>query len=434
MNKRILIVPLLFAVVLAGAEAQTVSGRFVTSVLGWERQDDAAGNSTGHLRGYEQMQLSLSAGNFSFSTSMLGSTDFGEQMENDPQLRLFNASLLWKNIGGLADLKLGRQAIFGGVNYGTIDGAHLRLRPADGVEVIGYAGGLTPPSQRTDFFHNLDHNWQAGAHVLLYLIPDVKLGLSYMNRHRETTPFQALRLDGQLAPFTTTVDYGSRANQYGSLDAAYTRGDLWLFGRVDYDFNFERMSRAELAATYQVSPTLGLSLDLAHREPTIAWNSYFALLESSANQEAVLGIDYRVLPRLTLHARVSTVMYDDESAARVSLGASNKYASIMYTKDVSYDGDLDAFNLNLTYPVFDGMFVPHIGAVYSSYALAENLEKTSTWAAVAGAMVRPWPVLSFDVQGQYMTNKIYKSDMRVFARANFWFSEVFGAAKQEGRP
>ena len=243
-----------------------------------------------------------------------------------------------------------------------------------------------------------------------------------------------MRPDAQLNLVVTPIDYGSRANQYGSIDVATQMKDVWLFGRCDYDFNYDRLSRAEIAGSYQMLPQLGLSLNLAHREPTIAYNSYFAMFEQEANTEAILGVDYRVLPMLTLEARVSSVMYEEETAYRVSLGASTKYMSIMYTKDVSYDGALNGFNVHCMHPFCNGMFTPHIGIVYSTYALADNLDKTSTWAGVAGFMLRPLRILSCDVQAQYMTNKIYKSDMRVFARINYWFSEAFGYSKEEVKP
>jgi hypothetical protein len=406
--------------------AQTLNGRFVTSLYGWERADDATGASSQHLRGYETMQLNFGTDDISFHTYMQGSTDFRNEMANDPALRLFNAYLHFKNIADLADVKLGRQAVFAGVNYGTIDGALVRVRPMNGMEVMAYGGGLTPPSQRTDFFQDVDHNWQIGAQVLLFVIPDVKLGLSYMNRHRTSTPFAALRLDPLGSLVQTDVDFGSRANQYGSLTATYAKERWWVFGRYDYDFNFERTSRAEVAANWQATPDLGFMVNLAHREPVIAWNSYFSLFEAEANQEAVLGVDYRLHPRLSLHARIATVLYDGEEAVRASLGASNKYASVMYTKDVSYDGDLDGFNLQFTYPLMSGKVVPHVGMVFSSYALGENLEKTSTWAAIAGTMVRPLPKVSVDLQCQYITNRIYSSDIRIFARVNYWFAHTFG--------
>ena len=417
----------LTVVLSAGLQAQTLNGRFVTSGYGWERQLKG-GESASYMRAYENVQLNFGTGDFSFHTYMQGSTGFGEEVEGDPRYRLFNAYLRVKNIADMADVKIGRQPLFAGVSYGTIDGASVKVRPTDGVEVMAYAGGLTRPWQDMEYYF-LDHvenNWQLGGQVLLYRIEDTKIGLSYMNRHRETLPFMSWRPDEQLVQQQTLVDYGSRANQYGSINVAHNSGKMWLYGRYDYDFNFERTARAELAASYQVQHNLGLSLSLAHREPMIAYNSYFALLEAEANQEAVLGVDYAVHPRLTLMGRFSAVMYDDENAFRVALGATNKYASIMYTKDVSYDGDLDGFNLHFTYPLLDGMLIPHVGAVYSTYALADDLDKTSTWVGVAGTTVRPIKTVSIDLQGQYMTNKIYQKDVRVFARVNYWFSNPFG--------
>ncbi len=417
---------LVLTIVVAGSlQAQTINGRLVTSAYGWERQD-INGTATSQLRAYENIQLNVGTSDVSFHTYLQGSTDFSNEMQDDPALRLFNAYLRVKNVFDMVDVKVGRQPVFAGVSYGTIDGASLNLRPTDGVEIVAYGGGLAPAAQKPDFFQNVDENWQIGGQLLLYLLEDTKIGLSYMNRHREAELFWSWRPDEQMNLVPNLIDYGSRANQYGSINVAHSSGRMWLFGRFDYDFNFERASRAEVAATYQALPNLGLSLNFAHREPVLAYNSYFALLEASANQEAALGVDYRIHPRLTLLGRFSTVMYDDESAIRVSLGAANKYASVMYTKDVSYDGDLDGFNLQFTYPLMQGMLVPHVGAVYSSYALGENLDKTSTWVGVLGATVRPVKTLSLDIQGQYMTNKIYKSDMRAFARVSYWFSEALG--------
>ncbi len=426
---------LVFMVVLsAGLQAQMLNGRFVTSAYGWERQM-SGGESTSHLRAYENVQLNFGTKDISFHTYLQGFTDLGDGVDGDPGLRVFNAYLRIKNIADMFDVKIGRQSLFAGVSYGTIEGAQVNARVADGVEIMAYGGGLTPPGQNLEyeFAGNVENNWQLGGQVLLYLVEDTKIGLSYMNRHRETTAFYGWRPDAQMDLEQTLIDYGTRANQYGSINVAHSSGKMWLYGRYDYDFNFERTSRAEVAATYQAMPTLGISLNLAHREPVIAWNSYFSLLEASAHQEAVLGVDYQVTHNVTILGRVSTVMYEDENAFRVSLGAANKYASLMYTKDVSYDGDLDGFNLHFTYPVLDGMLIPHVGAVYSTYALAENLndatnwtDRASTWVGVAGATFRPVKTLSIDLQGQYMTNRIYSSDIRAFARVNYWFSNPFG--------
>lgn len=427
----------LLLLLLAGwqaAVAQGLSGRFVTSVYGWERQDSlyaaTGATSSQHVQLFENVNLDFASGTVSVHTSMQGAKDFSESaIENDALLRLFNAYVQVRDIGGMADVKLGRQSVLAGVGYGSIDGALLRVRPSGGVELMGYAGGLTPPSQKTDFFQNLDRNWQAGGQVLLSLLPDTKFGLSYMNRHRESSPFVGYRPDAQMGLIPTAIDYGSSANQYGSVTAQYWKSALWVMGRFDYDFNFSRASRAEIAAMATPVEKLNLTVNLAYREPTIAYNSYFALFEAEANGEAMLGVDYAVHPLVTLLGRVSTVMYDGDNALQLSLGAVNKYASLLYTRDMSYDGDLDGFNAHVSYPFLHGFLIPHLGVTYSSYALSADLDRLSTWAGVVGATVRPWKMLSVDVQGQYLSNRIYQQDIRAFARVSYWFAALFGGAK-----
>jgi len=39
---------------------------------------------------------------------------------------------------------------------------------------------------------------------------------------------------------------------------------------------------------------------------------------------------------------------------------------------------------------------------------------------------RPIPVLSLDAQGQWIQNKIYKNDIRLFVRASYLFSQQLG--------
>jgi len=41
---------------------------------------------------------------------------------------------------------------------------------------------------------------------------------------------------------------------------------------------------------------------------------------------------------------------------------------------------------------------------------------------MAGTNIRPWRFLSFDVQGQYLNNKIYRNDWRLFLKVNYWFN------------
>ncbi|MFA6234466.1 MAG: hypothetical protein WC824_09845, partial [Bacteroidota bacterium] len=171
---------LVFTIVLgAGLQAQTLNGRFVTSAYGWERQM-SNGESTSHLRAYENVQLNFGTQDISFHTYLQGYSDLGDGVEGDPRLRLFNAYLRIKNLADIFDVKIGRQSLFAGVSYGTIEGAQVNARVSDGVEVMAYGGGLTPAGQTVEyqFSDNIKNNWQVGGQLLLYLVENTKIGFS----------------------------------------------------------------------------------------------------------------------------------------------------------------------------------------------------------------------------------------------------------------
>jgi hypothetical protein len=63
-----------------------------------------------------------------------------------------------------------------------------------------------------------------------------------------------------------------------------------------------------------------------------------------------------------------------------------------------------------------------VGVSYTTYKLSENEEKNNLITVLAGVNYRPFRVLSVDLQGQYMNNKIYKEDYRFFLKVNYWFN------------
>ena len=100
----------------------------------------------------------------------------------------------------------------------------------------------------------------------------------------------------------------------------------------------------------------------------------------------------------------------------------DSYGSLTYRKTLGYAGELDAVSLYSAYTLFEGFFTPSVGVSYTSYKLSADSETNSLTTLLVGANVRPFRVLSFDLQGQYMDNKIYKNDLRVFFKLNYWFN------------
>ena len=103
--------------------SQTLNGRLTTSLYTWQRHEPD-NTSTDHLRAYQLVQLNLGQlldPHFSLHTYFQGSGDFSTKAQNDPRLIFYQVYGEWKNPDSWVDLRLGRQPVCAGINFGTID-------------------------------------------------------------------------------------------------------------------------------------------------------------------------------------------------------------------------------------------------------------------------------------------------------------------------
>ena len=88
---------------------------------------------------------------------------------------------------------------------------------------------------------------------------------------------------------------------------------------------------------------------------------------------------------------------------------------------------MDAISVYSAYSIMDGLITPSVGLSYISYKLSkDDVSKNNLITLLAGCNYRPWKLLSFDLQGQFMNNKIYKDDFRLFFKVNYWFNTILG--------
>ena len=138
--KRLALLFLLIIVYVCGSDAQLVNGRFVTSFYTWNNFD-TVGVSNTRLRAYQTVQFSAAQGDISLHTFLQGAMNAVGSFGDVGRVRFYNMFLSWNNIGNAVDLDLGRQAIYGGVGSGTIDGLHARARLwQDRITVTGFGG------------------------------------------------------------------------------------------------------------------------------------------------------------------------------------------------------------------------------------------------------------------------------------------------------
>ncbi|HEY6952088.1 MAG TPA: hypothetical protein VI758_06750 [Bacteroidota bacterium] len=404
-------------------DAQFVTGRLTTSFYGWQGRDanDARLN---FLRGYENVQLNASSGSFSFGTNFQISNDFATKLGTDPELRLSSFVLKARQIADVADVSLGRQFIFAGVGSGIMDGADLRLTFLGGKVGTQFYGGYNVVETRTlNWKKNLPNNSFLGAQITGTPLDNLLVGVSYMDRRRTPDAFKVVRLDSLFNPYDVILSSTPYEEEYASVDANYdVLSNVSVYGRGDYDVNLDRISRVELNTRVGVLSSLFVTMDILHREPRLAYNSIFAVFNSNSTQEVEGGVEYNITPAIRTFARYAYVDYRDDNSQRFTVGGSYDFLSASYTRNFGFAGDLNGVAVQAAYPLQDRTFVPMLAFGYGSYKVSPDASTNTVFNGSIGLTYRPMPSLSADVETQYMENRLYASDVRVFLKVNYWFS------------
>lgn len=414
-----LIIVLLFSLP-STSVAQRVAGRFSTSVYTFERFD-TVNSSRIIARAYQSMQLTVSEGSISFNSSLYGVTNISQSFGNDAAIRVSNLFLEWKDSAGSADVRIGRFPVFAGVGNGSVDGASVKFNHS-GITILGYGGENVRPDLRSTGFADLNENFFLGGQIIAALPEDIRVSLSYANRHIQRDEYSALRSDSLFNPVVLQIVPDSRADQAFGVDTRYDGEALKVHGRYDYDLNFKRSRRGELGGRMTANEHVTFTGDFVYREPLIPFNSMFGFFPVSSIREYEGGIEYTPFPDFFTYGRFAFVDYRDDRSRRISLGMYFNYGSLGFSGTDGYAGQLSSIDGQAAYPFLDRRLIPTLGFSFSAYRLDESSPREDIFAGTLGAVVRPFQWLSGDFQIQWLRNKVMDHDVRLYAKLNYWFS------------
>ncbi len=422
MNKKLLL--LLFLSVGGVLFSQNLNGRFSSSVYIFERFD-SADVSQNHVRAYQMLNLNFNYNNFSLRSNLNLETDLAQKLDADPRLRFYNLYFEARNVFDVANIKIGRQPIINSVVGGLMDGASISINQYD-FKLSGFYGGNVPAYQKLELIENFSDNFIAGAKLSTTILKDFQFAVGYLNKNFKPTDYIALRLDPNLNPIQVLISNKSNQFQYLSGEASYfSENFLFVNSRYEYDLNFKKTSKVEFDARIEQIKDLGINLYYNFREPRVRYNSIFSVFDYGNTQEIEAGLDYKLDKDYTLLGQFGYVKFKDDNSSRLGIGAATKYGTVNYKKTFGYAGEMDAVSVYTAYTFLDGLITPNIGLSYSSYKVSKDSETNNITTLVAGLNFRPFRKLSFDLQGQYLDNKIYKNDFRVFFKLNHWFNLNF---------
>jgi hypothetical protein len=376
--------------------ATIFTGRFTTSAYTYE---DSTEN---FLRGYQTARIDvkdIGDSRFSFHTYLRGTTDLLTEGPSDPKADVLNGYLHYK--GDQFNVKAGRQQIFEGVGVETIDGANIGVQVSDLFRSAVYVG--TESSLNESFeITSWDDGNVMGVHVESDKINKTDVGVSYVRKERSEELYEEI-LGADL-----------RKNISDRIQ---------IYGRSDWDFIQKKSRRIEGVA--RVSPTKDLHLtgEYIRRTPRVNPRSLFSIFPLNTNFEAGLGGTYRVSSILSFKGRYALVHYDfdDDNSHRIDVGFNFRDGTFGYSRRMGYGGEKDGFYGGCFHSFSEEIMV-RARVEYATYALIEEAaEKDDILTSNIGIYYRPTKQVSFNLEGQGFTNKLYNNDIRVLFRADYWF-------------
>jgi hypothetical protein len=190
------------------------------------------------------------------------------------------------------------------------------------------------------------------------------------------------------------------------------------------DLYLEKMSRVELFSRVKVMEPLSITGEYIHREPRLSYNSIFWVFAYNTISEYELGAEYALCKDCQVFGKYGSVSYGgDDNSNRITLGGNMKYASASFSWNTGYGGELAAFSANAGYPLCNNTITPTVMVGYAHYKLSSDAPTANALSAAVGAVYRPIQVLSLDAQVQWIQNKVYGNDTRLFFRGSYYLSQ-----------
>ena len=408
---------------LATTYAQSFNGRFSSSIYTFERQD-TIGTAYTQARTFQMLTFNFGKDNIWLRSSFNLEYDVANKQIDDPRFRTYNLYVDVQNLWNVVSMKLGRQPLYSSVAGGVFDGATLGLN-YKGYKLLGYYGANIPPYQGWEFADFSSDNFVAGGEFSVYALMDWRFTEKYINKNFPSQSYQAVRLDPELNPINVLIENESRQYEYLSGEVSYYKKKLYnLNARYSYDLNYNTTSRVELSGRYEDIKNLGLTLYYNYQEPMVRYNSIFSVFNFANTWEIEAGADYLIDNKYTVIGKFANVTYQGETSQRVTLGLKSQFGTLIARKNFGYAGEMDAISFYTAFAALDGLITPSLGFSYTHYKLTPDDNYNEVTSLLAGFNYRPLRMLSFDLQGQYLNNKIYQDDWRLFFKINYWFNVI----------
>jgi hypothetical protein len=254
-------------------------------------------------------------------------------------------------------------------------------------------------SQDPEEIQSLDARLVAGGRLGGYLWRATRLGLNWMLRQRDGSP---------------------RYHRIG-LDADQVFGAAEIFGRASYNLINHQLADIRARAIYRPGAWY-LSGEYYWREPLVAGNSIFAIVNFYRYQIGRVEARYRVWRQISLATHFQTTVANEDESWRTGIGFVSPTYALAWIHQSGYAGENDGFSGYINH-WFNDQWSAYLTANLFRYRVQlEQMDRSDAYATAGGVQWRAGHGFTILAEGQYLRNAVFQEDTRFLLRVAKDFS------------
>lgn len=374
------------------AASYEITGRVSSDLYAYQ------GAQSDHLRPYFRFQGNLAAWrspegrSLLLRTSLRWTSDLSDKLPADPHLYVYTAYAQLSKILPQTDLLLGRQFVFTGVGSALMDGGRIQFRRQRNLN-LDLFGGSTVSSEDPEQIQSPGDHLVVGGRFSARPDKASRLGLSWMLRKR----------DGDISYHRVGFD----ASRFIGLSEIYGRTS---FNAADY-----RLAEILARATYRPGKWY-FSGEYYWREPSVASNSIFALIDFKRYQLGRVEARRRIWKSLSIITHIQADLTDSDDTWRTAVGFSTPLVSLSWIHQTGYGGDNDGVSGYANYTLNERWTCYASANLHRYRVQMEQMERSDAYASTIGVRWRANWGVTIQAEGQYLRNAVLKDDGRFLLR------------------
>lgn len=396
---------------------QELRGRLSSTFYGFERAPGYEATSQ-HIRYYQTLDLSatkIAGRNLSLHLYGLANTDLRGNTVDDPRFWLYSAYLRYDFPMG--EVRLGRQRIFAGVGFGTLDGVFTRFGLLEKTELEAFAG-LQMPLVHGVKLDSWNESHMLGGRLRSTGWQRTRLAVSFVQKSRARKVYL---LPGEYTAHRWLLEKISALQQRRvGIDLWQQTGRAEWSGRLDYDLLLNRLQRAEGNIRTRFGK-LEVGGDYIFRNPLVDGNSIFSVFSQKSSQEMAARLLYAFSREVGLFGRVAYLAFEEESSLRFAVGIRARGGTLGVAHQSGYGGDRWGLTGDYHWRLDRRLWL-HVSSNYSTYQeYGLDGEWEHTLAEILGLTWLPARGLRVDMELQGLQNRHVDVDVRALLRVTYGF-------------